>query len=52
MVMDVLRRLERNEHKRWQMPPHPVFPAVPLVKAGVVRWLPTMTGAELIDGGG
>ncbi len=23
MVMDVLRRLERNEHKRWQMPPAP-----------------------------
>ncbi|MFZ8906191.1 MAG: NAD+ synthase [Poseidonia sp.] len=22
-VMDVLRRLERNEHKRWQMPPAP-----------------------------
>ena len=23
MVMDVLTRLERNEHKRWQMPPAP-----------------------------
>ena len=23
IVMDVLRRLERNEHKRWQMPPAP-----------------------------
>ena len=23
MVMDVLTRLERNEHKRWQMPPGP-----------------------------
>ena len=22
-VMDVLQRLERNEHKRWQMPPAP-----------------------------
>ena len=21
--MDVLQRLERNEHKRWQMPPAP-----------------------------
>jgi len=23
MVLDVLQRLERNEHKRWQMPPGP-----------------------------
>ena len=25
MVMDVLRRLERNEHKRWHTPPPPGF---------------------------
>jgi len=23
LVLDVLNRLERNEHKRWQMPPAP-----------------------------
>ena len=32
--------------------PLPVFLAGPLDKAGADRWLPTMTGVGLIEGGG
>ena len=50
-VMDVLTRLERNEHKRWQMPPAPEFHLAPLGKVGDVHSLQTMIGEAWSDVG-
>ena len=43
--------LERNEHKRWQMPPAPECRLVPLGRVGDVHSLQTMIGEAWNDVG-
>ena len=51
VVVDVLRRLERNEHKRWQMPPLRASLRVRLAKVGAGPSLRITIGVAPINGG-